>query len=413
MLKRNITIYYLTQFFHSIIFTAPIWIVYYQGKITTPQISLLVTIQYLSQMILELPSGALADLLGRKRTNQFGFMIGAMASLLFPFASAFWHFLIYALLIGLMDSFRSGSEEALLYDTFKQTKSENKFAKVYANGNLIYQIGLIVGSASGGLLFDLSHALPYFLYGLSLAIGAILVGLYIEPKIDSEKFSLKNYYLQIKQGSREAFKNKYTSYLSLFYIFVGGITWSSTLFFNDVMMVELGFSNSLRGILFAVMRLFNVILIGALLKNQKIFNFNRTILFFPIVMIFAFLPGVFLNGYWGLPFVQAAMIGTTARWIILSPLTNEVFSSKYRATAISLLSLLIGFVYVGLTSISGYVITVWGIKTMFSLMGCLAIAVVVPLSIKLLKHKKSEFEVEIADIERAALAQAKDELDPI
>lgn len=395
MINRNKYIYYATQLFHSLVFTIPIWIVYLQGRVTIPQISFLVTFEYMVIMAFELPSGALADLIGRKYTNLIGFLVGTVSYILFPFATQFWHFIVLLFMTGIMASFRSGSEEALLYDTFKQEDKVKDYDNAYANGNIIYQIGLIIATAAGGFLYEINNSIPYILYGISLFIGSIIVLFYIEPLIDSEKFTLKNYAKQIRDGSREVFKNQYTKFLSLFYIFVGGIGWSSTLFFNHYILIDLGFSDSLRGILTASMRFINVILISSLLKNQKIFNWQRKVVFFPLIMMFAYLPGVYLEGFWGLPFIQAAMIATTARWIILSPLTNAAFSSKYRATAISLLSLLIGVVYVSLTSISGGVIANFGIKTMYTILGVITLITVVPISIKLLKIQSVENTAEL------------------
>src|SRR3989344_6171894 len=218
IVKHNIRIYYLTQLSHSLIFIIPIWIVYYQSKITIPQISFLVTIQYVTQMVLELPSGALADLIGRRNTNLIGFIIGAASYLLFPFATEFWHFVILVCMIGLNDSFRSGSEEALIYDSYKQENKTESYSKMYGKGEIIYQTGLITATALGGFIFELNNTLPYTLYGISLLIGSILIFFYKEPKIDTVKFTIKNYTKQIINGSKEVFKDKYTKYLSLFYI---------------------------------------------------------------------------------------------------------------------------------------------------------------------------------------------------
>lgn len=387
--ERNTLIYYSTQFFHALVFTIPIWIVYYQGVISDAQISLLVTIQYISQMVLELPSGALADLIGRRLTNFLGFVAGAGAYLLIPFASTFWHYLLLSLLMGLSDAFRSGAEEALIYDTLKQEDKMDDISIVYSKGNFIYQVGLIAATATGGFIFSINRNLPYVLYGFSLLIGALIGLFYIEPSLDSDKFTFKNYIYQMINGAKEAFKSKESSALSVFYILVAGIAWSSTLYFNGFMMVELGFNDNIRGILTAVMRTINAFAIGSILTNKRLFNFQRTVLFFPIIMLLGYLPGIFLNGYWGIPFIQAAMVATTARWIVLSPLTNAMFSSKYRATAISLLSLFIGVIYIILTSVSSYIIPVYGIKMMYSLLGVFTLVTVVPATISLLKSHKS------------------------
>lgn len=387
MLQRNKRVFYLSQLSHSLIFTIPIWIAFYQARITPAQISILVTVQYISQMVMELPSGALADLIGRKHTIFLGFFAGAISFLLFPFGSTFNYFLILALLVGISDAFRSGAEEAIIYDTLIETDNESNFKSINANGNLIYQAGLIIATTLGGFIYSVNQYAPYIIYGISLFVGSLIVILYQEPHIDSAIFSVKNYLHQITTGSKEIFKDAYTKYISLFYIFVGGIAWSSTLYFNAYMLVDLGFSDSMRGILDAGMRLINVVLITLVLKNEKIFNQSRTILFFPIIMLFGYLPGALVQSFVGLPFIQAAMIATTARWIILTPLTNQAYSSKYRATAISFLSLLIGFVYIGLTTTSAVIIPTYGIKVMYSLLGLITLATVVPLAIKLLPYQ--------------------------
>ena len=389
IVNRNKLIFYVSQLLHSLVFTAPIWIVFYLARVSIAELTFLVTFQYIVQMIFEIPSGALADLIGRRNTNVLGFIMGAVAFLLVPVASNFTQYVILFFLLGASDSFRSGSEEALIYDTYKQAGMEEQFGKVNANGSIIYQVGLITSSAVGGIMYDFQFFLPAIVYGLCLTLGTIVVYFYVEPIIDSAKFNFKNFISQMKEGAKEATRTKYSQYLSLFYIFVGGISWSGTLYFNEYLLIDLGFGNTHRGIMFAVMRAINVLIITYILRNEKLFTWKRSVLFFPIVMLIAFLPGKFLDGFFGVPFLQLAMIATTARWIILSPLTNAVFSSKYRATAISVLSLLIGVVYISLTSISGFVISNFGVKVMYSLMGVLTLFTVLPLAIKLILVKKT------------------------
>jgi len=382
---RNAGAYYLSQIFHSLIFLAPIWVPYYLARITAAEMSILFVAMYLSQMFFELPSGALADMIGRRKTILWGFIVGGISYVIYPLFPTFWWFLFLAICMGAADAFRSGSEEALLYDTYIQIGDEERFSGVYANGNVIYQAGLIISAAVGGILFGINEHVPFILYGVSLLLGAIASFRYIEPKIDSVKFSIRSYFLQIKLGTEEAFKSKYAKYVSLFYIFVGGIAWASTLYFNDFLMAELVPADALRGLLFAGMRLVNISVVMLVLKSTKLFNWNRTILFFPVIMLVGYLPGAWLQGLFGTPFVFLAMVATTARWVILAPITNKVFSSRYRATAISALSLLIGVVYVTLTGASSFLVPLLGIRVMFSLLGVITLVTVVPIGLKLLR----------------------------
>ncbi len=389
--KRNSIIYLISQFTFSLLFTAPIWFVFYLLKdVSEAQISLIVTIQYLSQMIWELPSGALADILGRKNIVIIAFILSIIAYLFMPFVSGFIPFLILSILSSIGDSFRSGSEEALIYDSYLQDDNEKGIDKLYLWSNNIYQLGLILGAVLGGYLYTINNALPFYLYTLSLVIGLIANFFYIEPKIDSVKFSVENYLLQIRDGIKEIFKSQQSRLISFFYIFVGGIAWTSTLYFNEVMMVELGFNDVQRGVYSGVMRLINIVLITFVLNKSGLFNKSRIIYFFIITVLIAYLPGIWLEGNIGLIFIQIAMIITTARWVILSPMVNKYFSSKYRATAISTLSLLIGFVYVFATGLSAYIIPVYGVKVMYTILGVVGLFTVLPMGIKLLESIKIE-----------------------
>jgi len=386
MISRNTKVYYITQFAHSLIFVIPIWIVYYQGYLTAIELSSLVMIQYAVQMIAELPSGALADILGRRVVIVISFLLGAISYLLLPFASVYLHFILLAVLGGTADSLRSGSEEAIVYDTYKERDSHD-FEKVFAKGNVIYQTGLVVGSLFGGLLYQIHFAVPFVLYGTSLLVGMIVSLFYIEPELDSEKFTLKNYALQIKNGIKEVFKDRLTTFTSLYYIAVGGITWTNALYFGSFFVVGLGFGDVERGFIQGGVRLVNALIFTFILSKIRLSE-KFKILLFPVVMAVAFLPGAFLGGWLGVPFFALAMFSTTARWVFLTPITNKTFSSKVRATAISVLSLLIGFVYIFVVGISGPIIERVGINGMYSVLGVMSVLIVVPLAVKLLKVKE-------------------------
>lgn len=342
-------------------------------------------LSYAVQMIMELPSGALADLIGRRTTLIISFLLGAISYLLIPFGTSYLYFIIVNVIVGISDSFRSGAEEAIIYDTYKE-KDPHEFEKINSKGNLVYQTGLIIGTISGGLLYSVNVYIPFVFYGLSLLSGFVLTFFYIEPQIDSEKFTLNNYLQQIKIGTKEVFKDKLTTYTSLYYIAVGGITWTNALYFGSFFMVGLGFDNAERGFIQGGTRLINALLFTFILKKIKLGE-RFKIIIFPIIMTIAFLPGIFLEGWVGVPFFALALLTTTGRWIFLTPITNKMFDSKVRATAISVMSLLIGFVYLFLVGISGFVIERYDIGGMYTVLGMMTLIFVVPSGYLLLKYK--------------------------
>ncbi len=386
--KRNDTIFIVSQFLNALVFMIPIWIVYYQQRITVEQISLLVALQYLSQMVFELPTGALADLFGRKWSVVLGYALWGIVGPLIIFTQGFVPLVVAALFAGLSDSFISGSLEALIYDSHKQDDTMHLYSHVLSRNSFWYQIGLAFATAAGGFLFLLWYGLPYVAYALASVFAAILASFFIEPKIDSERFSLRSYVYQMKRGVHEVFKSKATVLMSLYYIAVAGITWPNQLYFFDYIMVELRFADDLRGMIMGAIRILNVIVLTTLFKNSHIFTRKRSFYFFPIVMLLCFLPGVFFQGWWALPFVAGAVMAGTGRWIILTRYTNEMFDSKYRATAISALSMIVGIIYIVITSLSGPVIAAYGVKTVYSILGILTLFTVLPLSVVLVRNHR-------------------------
>ncbi|MEK7543579.1 MAG: MFS transporter [Patescibacteria group bacterium] len=387
--KRNDTIFIVSQFFSALIFTIPIWIVFYQQRITTVQISLLVAVQYASQLILELPTGALADIFGRKWSVVAGHIAWALAAILLLTSHGFAEMLIAVIIWGLGDALVSGALEALVYDSHKQDGLEQTYSKVTARNSFWYQIGLVVAVASGGVLYGIWQGLPYVGWAATSVVGGIIALFFIEPAIDSARFTIRSYFFQMKRGLLEAFKSKSAAFMSLFYIAVAGITWTNNLYFFDFILVELGFADAMRGYLIGGIRLFNVFVLTAFLKNNHIFTRKRLIYFFPAMMLLCFLPGILFQGWWAVPFIAGAVMVGTGRWIVLTRYTNEQFDSKYRATAISALSMIVGVVYVVITSLSGPIIASYGVRMIYTILGVLTLITVLPLSIVLVGNQKA------------------------
>lgn len=384
---RNIKVFYWAEFGRSLVFIIPVWIAIFHARIGVEGMSLYLAVAFVTQLLLELPTGALADLIGRKKTVVLAYVIDGLQYISLAFATTLPQFLFLALLSGLAEALRSGSLEAIVYDSLKQDGREDEYKKVMSAQGIRFQIGLMVSTALGGFMGSYWEALPFVATGILLFVSAGVSLYLVEPVIDSEKFGLRNYLRQIKWGVIEAFKTRSHRDISLYYIAVGGISWMCATYFNDAMLIDLGFAASERGVIAAGLRLVNILLLYKVLTNEKIFNFRRTILFFPILMSVALLPGWWLDGVWGIPFVGMAMMSSTARWILLGKYTNAAYSSKYRATAISTLSMAIGLIYAIGVMGAGWVMARYGdTRLIYSLLGILSVLTVPYLAYRLIRY---------------------------
>ena len=128
---------------------------------TMENLSLCIGIFAVMVVVLELPSGILADLIGRKRIFLISacFMMANYALLLFS-----RHFLMLAAacaMQGIGRAFSSGSIEALEIETYLCEHEGRNLEKINSTMAVIESVGLASGSIAGGILgyLDVSYSL--------------------------------------------------------------------------------------------------------------------------------------------------------------------------------------------------------------------------------------------------------------
>jgi MFS family permease len=95
------------------------------------QIGLLIAVRELTTNVLEIPSGAVADVFGRRLAMIVSFLAYIVAFLLFGFASSMG--LLYAgmMLYGVGEAFRSGTHKALIFAWCRKQGRENERVRIY------------------------------------------------------------------------------------------------------------------------------------------------------------------------------------------------------------------------------------------------------------------------------------------
>lgn len=390
----NNNIFYLRilSVFRSLFFMVPVWVSMELKYITLTQVAIIDMVILFSAIILELPTGALADLIGRKKSVSISFFVSAMAYFLFAYADSFSLFLIAGLGFGLGDALMSGALEALVFDTLKQNKKEAAFSEISNKNNLIFNYSIFAAIIIGGLIFEKHYHLPSVLTGISFLIATFISLKFIEPDIDSEKFTLKNYLLQTKMGFKELFKNKQSRDISLFYILVGAFTWPIVLSFKNFALVDLGVSEKNMGFILAFLSLFAVQFLHVLIR-KKVFEKMKVVFLMPAILLSIFLP---LSYFYQVPsivvIIFVVFIVSSMRWNVLGKLSNQCYSSKNRATAISSLSMMISLAFILMLAIFSVLneYTEQALRIIFLIMGLGSIFLLLPISIKLAKkyHNK-------------------------
>lgn len=387
-LQRNINISYIAYFLTGLIFTIPIWVAFNRRILSFTQIALLSSLSYGLTTFLELPTGALADLIGRRKTIILGYFLLGAAVMYISWADSFFDFFVGEFVIAIGAALISGADVALIFDSLKELGKPEFFSKFMAKTSLIHHIALAIGSFTGGYIYQIWIGLPYFLQGSLQIFSAGLFIFLTEPKIDTEKFSLKNYIKQTKDGFKQLFQSSYMIKLTVFYTLVGGITWSVIYYFNQPFASDFGFSSIEQSWIFGACYLITSAVVVFLTHKENILTRNRVYLGFPIIMLLSFLPGFWAPKFIAPLLLLGAQIVGSARFAVLDMYTNKEFLSKYRATAISALNMLVSFFYIIIVAISGRLQDAYNTKLIFTGLGVLTLIFVIPSGLSLVMEYK-------------------------
>lgn len=335
MENRNILIAYFLAYLRTSWFWLGIWVFYYLRYTNYAGIGLIESVLIITMTLTEIPTGAIADLLGRKLTLTLSFFLGAFCNFYMGLAPNY-SALVMAVFFGAIgNSLYSGAYESLLFDTLKEKGKQERFDKVIANTNTLSLIAMAVSGSLGGFMYTLNPSLPFFAVGLAYSLGFFLTWLLKEPTIDTEKFSWKNFLFQNKQGLVMLKKLVQVERLALLILAVSALYVISDEMLESVLGVEFGFSEKQLGVFFAV-----VFLVAAAASQlaptiRKIIGINRGVILVTTIMAATYmlspLAGIFLGG------ITIILRESSSR--ILQNFTSVAFNrhieSKYRATTLS------------------------------------------------------------------------------
>ena len=130
-LKRNIWKIYLFNIFSSLTFFVPIIVLFWQDNgLNLTQIMILQSLFALAIVILEVPTGYFADIVGRKRSLILASFFLTIGVFVYSIGHNFYQFLIAEILWAFGVSLISGTDSAFIYDTLKDLKQEKLYKKI-------------------------------------------------------------------------------------------------------------------------------------------------------------------------------------------------------------------------------------------------------------------------------------------
>lgn len=158
-LRRNLPLYVAFSVLFNARFYYPVLgVLFLDLGLTLEQYALLNVVWAVAIILLEIPSGALADVIGRKRMVVLAAVLMVAEMSVFSFAPSgpwlFWLLLLNRLLSGAAEACASGSDEALAFDSLPEDGRDKAWARVLESLMRWKSGAFFVAMITGAALFD-------------------------------------------------------------------------------------------------------------------------------------------------------------------------------------------------------------------------------------------------------------------
>lgn len=387
-IRRNINLDYISTFITNLNMQSSIWVLYlaYCGM-NLMQIGLLEGIYHATSIVCEIPSGALADLVGRKKSMMLGRICVTISCIIMLFTRNFWWFAISFLLQALGNNFNSGSEEALVYDSMICLGEEEDYIRINGRINTVIEVSQAIATVAGGVLAEYSYFVCYAACTVISLLAFVPVVFMKEPPVlkDGEKEEhltagrLVALHFQTSFGilASDLRILKIVTYFSVVFA-----AHTLLFFYSQQYYSDMGYNKIQISIIMLFAGLASCL--GAILSEKLYRRFEKKISVFSAAVIALTL--VFYSI--GNPVLSIGMfIGANFFNSVLYPIESEslnrIIPSEQRATLISVNSMFFSIVMIVTFPVVGALADVWSLAPILGVFGALLLFFVFVWDVKI------------------------------
>jgi len=129
--------------------------------------------------LFEIPTGVVADTLGRRASYLLGTLTLAVTTLLYwllwVWQSPFWAWAVVSVLLGLGFTFFSGAVDAWLVDALRATGYRGSLEAVFGRALVVGNVAMLAGSVLGGVVAQLTNLGVPFLFRAGILVIMLVV----------------------------------------------------------------------------------------------------------------------------------------------------------------------------------------------------------------------------------------------
>lgn len=356
----NIKLNYLFDFVKNLNLMSAFWPIFLLSRgMSLLEVGLLESIFHVTSLIMETPTGALADLYGRKFTRQLSLVSHMIYMVLFLFVQDFWWAAIGFAFAAIGYNLESGSGTAFVYDSLKLEQATEQFATVEARREVVLNAAQVSAALIGGFLALVSFQLAYAVT-ISLTVLALLLSfLFKETPLPEEKKSP-----HIVHAIREQLRVSWHIVrldplmhgVMIFAAWIGAIG-TTVYFYTTTYWYDLGWNESDVGIGVAIAGFIGAIIALRTPHFVEKYAHLKTVRWASFVLLIG-------TALMADPIIAVAGLivisgSESILYVSSNAFFNERLASSERATLLSYSSMLFSLIMIGLFPLVGYLIGLW------------------------------------------------------
>ena len=388
-LRANIFKNYIYVFLSNFNLTGGIWMLYLASKgLNLLEIGIMESIYHITSFTMEIPTGIVADLYGRKSSRILGRLANIISIILMLISNEIYVFALSFIFTAIGNNLESGAGEALLYDSLKELKEQDTYMKIAGKNEIFYQVASSLALILGGFLGTINYMYVYIV-ALVFSILTLLQSLtFTEPTIGKINASASRFNIFINQfnTSITIIKNDFRITFFILSIEIFSTFVTTEFFYIQNYFKSLGRSEFEIGILLSISAFTAAILATTAHKLENKYGFTGILTILPILAIISFW-GITNSSLIEIAFISIISIDSILV-VVISDYINRLIPSEQRATILSFQSMSFSFFMILLFPLIGRIGDIFGLNYAFNIIALISSFVLLIFIFMIQKNSK-------------------------
>lgn len=390
-LRDNVKKDYIFCVLRNIDLTRGIWMLYlaYKG-LSLMEIGIMESIYHLTSFLMEIPTGIVADLYGRKVSRILGRVFNVFSIILLLGNNIILYVLSFVL-TAIGNNLESGAGQALVYDSLKEIGEEDRFMKISGKREIFFQIASSMGLILGGYLGTVDYKLVYILATVFAVMSVIQSFTFTEPSIGKPVIegSIKEMFFDQFRKSIEIIKGDRRIPFLIISIELFDTFVVTEFFYIQNYFKLLGKSEFEIGAILAICGIIAAYMGAKAYKIESKYGFKGVLTFLPIIAIISFW-GVVNRNLTIIAFITIMAVDSILI-VVICDYINRLIPSEQRATILSFQSMAFSLFMIILFPIVGSLGDKYGLLGAFKMVAIVASVVLICI-IKIVRDKWTDIK---------------------